>query len=467
MPNRPSSLAVLRSVAVASGIAALVLGSLLLGACAGGSATQAASGPIGTDAPAKADAPIEENDTVPSTTVNPPTAGVRTGSEVLAGEGFSALAGKRVGLIANRVSVVGDTHLIDLLIAAPEVELVAAFAPEHGIRGIADAGELFVDEVDPETGLPIYSLYGANRAPTAEVLADIDILLFDLQDVGTRFYTYISTMGLAMQAAAANGTAFWVLDRPNPLGGTASAGFVRRPELESFVAQYPIPSVHGLTIGELALAIHGERWLADIEDLDLRVIELDGWSRNMRWPETGQRWISPSPGLPSFESALSYAGTVLFEASSISYGTGTRHPFSTVGAPWADPDLLAADLNGRNLPGVEFEPIAYAPRVIEGLATSPKLEGVAVRGVRYVLTDHRVFDPHRTGIHVLDAFRRQAAEKGITDLIDRPDFLDILSGSPALREGLLVGLAPDDIVEQWRSENAEFDALRQPYLLYD
>src|SRR5262245_2201020 len=233
-----------------------------------------------------------------------PTQPIATGAEVLEASGFAALAGKRVGLITNHTGLVRGEHLADLLHKAPNVKLTAIFAPEHGFRGTAEAGAKVRDNVDAKTGVPVFSLYGASRKPTPQMLRNVDVLVFDIQDVGARFYTYIATMGLAMQAAAAARIPFLVLDRPNPLGGDYVSGFVLEPALRSFVGQYPIPIVHGLTVGELARMIQGEKWLEGLDTLELSLVQMRGWRRSMRWPQTGRTWVATSPNIPTFEAAL-------------------------------------------------------------------------------------------------------------------------------------------------------------------
>ena len=243
---------------------------------------------------------------------------VLSGAQMLVKTGFEDIQGNNVGLIVNHTSRVGQDHLIDVLSASEEVNLVALFGPEHGIRWDEDAGAKIEDGIDDATGVPVFSLYGANRRPTPEMLDGVDALVFDMQDVGVRFYTFISTMGLSMQSAAEAGIPFIVLDRPNQLGGTEIEGLVLDTTYTSFVGQYPIPVRYGLTMGELALIIKGEQWVPGLENLDLQVVKLSGWSRSMLWPDTNLDWIPTSPNLPTFESALMYPGTCYFEATTAS-----------------------------------------------------------------------------------------------------------------------------------------------------
>ena len=359
--------------------------------------------------------------------------------------------------------MVGDDNLIALLDAAPDVELAAIFAPEHGLRGVGGAGELLDDEIDGRTGVTVFSLYGDTFRPTPEMLDGIDALLYDLQDVGTRFYTYIATMGFAMEAAAEAGIPFVVLDRPVVSGGELTGGFVLVDEQRSFVGPYEIPAAYGMTAGELASMLIGEGWLD--ADPELRIVGLEGWDRSMRWDDTELRWVPPSPGLPTVDSALAYPGTVFLEATTISFGGGTEFPFSMAGAPWLDGPELAADLNGRGLPGVVFESVEFTPRPIPGRTRSPRLEGEALGGVRIVIVDERSFLPVATGIHLLEALVRRGEAAG-EEVIDRPEWVDLLSGTTRLRELLDAGTPAADIVAAWADEVAAFDELRRPYLRY-
>lgn len=396
-----------------------------------------------------------------------PSASLQTGAQVMAARGFDALDGQRVGLIVNHTARVDTAHLIDRIDRASNVEIGALFGPEHGLRGTADAGENVEDGVDDRTGAPVYSLYGTNRQPTAEQLDELDALVFDIQDVGARFYTYISTMGLAMQAAAENDVPFIVLDRPNPLGGDYVSGFVREPEQESFVGQYPIPIAHGMTVGELAQMIQGEAMLPGLEALDLRVVDLTGWERSMRWPATGRTWTPPSPNLPTFETALVYPGACFFEATSASAGRGTQQPFLQLAAPWPETagQALADTLNARGLPGVQFEATTFTPRSIPNMASSPRLEGTTLHGIRYRITDANAFQPVEAGVHVLHAFYQQAEARGDT-LIARPDWLARLAGTPRLEAMLVDGAQPAAMIQAWADEVRAFRTRRQPYLLY-
>lgn len=399
----------------------------------------------------------------PGAAYTPP---VKTGAAVLAERGFDLLDGKRVGLVVNHTARIDTMHLIDLVDAAPNVELAALFGPEHGLRGTADAGEKVADGRDERTGAPVYSLYGETRKPTPDMLHGLDALVFDIQDIGARFYTYISTMGLAMQAAAEQGVSFVVLDRPNPLGGNYVSGFVLEPEHTSFVGQYPIPMVHGMTVGELARMIRDESMMEGLGGLDLHVVEMEGWRRDMLWPDTGLPWIAPSPNIPDFETALVYPGPVLFEATSASEGRGARRPFVQVGAPWLDGQAAADSLNAQGLAGVRFEAIAFTPESIPGMASHPKLQGQPLEGIRYVLTDERAFRPVETGMYVLDVFQRQAVSEAPEELVSRPAGMARLAGTQRLLNMLKQEAPPETVIASWEQEVLAFRELRAAALLY-
>jgi len=390
---------------------------------------------------------------------------IMTGDELLAAARFQPIAGKRVGLISNHTARVGEVHLADLLSQAPNVKLTAIFAPEHGFRGSAEAGAKLADGIDPQTGVPIYSLYGASREPSPSVLRNIDVMVFDIQDVGARFYTYISTMGLAMRAAARAAIPFVVLDRPNPLGGEYVSGFVLEPQLRSFVGQYPIPIVHGLTVGELAQMIRGEKWLDGLERLELTVVKMQGWQRTMRWPQLERAWVATSPNIPTFESALVYPGMGLVGETVVSEGRGTPAPFCLFGAPWLDGARLAASLNALDLHGVRFEATSFTPQSIPHVATRPRFVGKTIGGTRLVITDVARFEPLEVGIHVLSLLAAEARSRRIR-LFENPAFFRAIAGTRRLQRMLASGSSGADIIASWQGELAQFKAERARYLLY-
>lgn len=392
---------------------------------------------------------------------------VVVGGEVLAKAGFARLAGKRVGLVTNHTGLANGVHLVDLMARAKGVTLAAIYAPEHGFRGTAEAGAKVRDGVDPKTGVPVFSLYGATRKPTPRMLAGVDVLVFDIQDIGARFYTYISTMGLAMEAAAEARIPFVVLDRPNPLGGDYVSGFVLEPALKSFVGQYPIPIVHGMTVGELARMIQGERWMAGLDRLLLDVIRTTGWQRAMRFDRTGREWVATSPNIPTFESALVYPGIgVIGESGLVNEGRGTPTPFSLFGAPWLDATRIARRLDQAGLPGVRFEAARYTPRAIPQVASDPRFEGEAINGVRLVVTDSARVTPLEIGMHAMALVVADARAKGQKRLFRNLAMFHSISGTKRLHRMLTDGREGADIVAAWQREIDAFRTRRKRYLLY-
>jgi uncharacterized protein YbbC (DUF1343 family) len=400
------------------------------------------------------------------TTIQPDVPPVSIGALVLADNGFEALHGKRVGLITNHTSMIGEHHLADLLHSDQNTDLVALFAPEHGIRGTADAGAMIGMETDKGTGLPVFSLHGETYKPTPGMLKGLDILVFDMQDVGTRFYTYINTMGLAMQAAAEEGIEFMVLDRPNPIGGKLIEGFVLEPDHTSFIGMYEIPVTHGMTIGEISLMIKGVPLLDGLDDLDLKVIKMQGWNRQMLWPETGLKWIPPSPNIPDFETAVIYPGACFFGSIAANEGRGTLEPFILVGTLWGDSDALARELNERALSGLRFEPVSYTPRSIPGMSTNPRLLGQTVHGIRHIVTDFQAVRPVEAGVHTMHTFYHQAPDSLKSGFFIEAPMLRI-SGTSKMYRMIEQGFTPGEIVDSWQDDVDYFHKLRKAYLLYD
>jgi uncharacterized protein YbbC (DUF1343 family) len=334
-----------------------------------------------TDSPATASAPGVES--------------VLTGIDVLEKQHFKPLAGRRVGLITNHTGRNRNgKSTAQLLQEAPNMKLVALFSPEHGFAGKLDSAKI-TDMQDQQTGLTVYSLYGDTRRPTAAMLKEIDTLVFDIQDIGARFYTYISTMGEAMQAAAEHRKRFVVLDRPNPIGGVDVAGPMLDEGRESFVAFHRLPVRHGMTVGELARFFKQELKL----NLDLEVTACEGWSRKDAWDATGLVWVNPSPNMRSLTQAWLYPGVGLLETTNVSVGRGTDTPFEVIGAPWLDGRRLADDLRRRSIRGASFVPIEFTP-------ASSKFAGQKCGGVNIIITDWRQFEPLRTGFEIAAALRR-------------------------------------------------------------
>lgn len=385
----------------------------------------------------------------------PVAAEVLPGVDVLFRDSVHLVRGRRVGLITNPTGMDrSGRSTIDRLHEHPEVELVTLFAPEHGLRAAEGEGRFIEDSIDPATGLPVVSLYaGSKRAPSPDDLAALDVVIFDMQDVGARYYTYVYSMALAMEAAGGAGVPFVVLDRPNPIGD-AVHGNVLDPAFATFVGLYPVPMRHGLTAGELARLFRGEFGI----EVDLTVVPVAGWDPSREFDATGLPWVAPSPNMPDPTSALHYPGTCLFEGTNLSVGRGTDRPFQQVGAPWLDGEALAAALGALGLPGVRFEPVTFTPRG----ATDGKWDGEAVSGVRFVATDPARYDPTRAAVAVLVQARAQAGEWWEWNAAH----FDRLAGTDALRIGIEAGEGPEDLTAAWSEQRAAFEARAAPYRLY-
>jgi uncharacterized protein YbbC (DUF1343 family) len=332
---------------------------------------------------------------------------------------------------------------------APGVSLVGLFSPEHGLAGSLDQAHIG-DGQDAATGVKVWSLYGPTRKPTRESLQGVDVLVFDIQDIGTRFYTYISTLALAMEAAAELGLEFMVLDRPNPIGGVDVGGPVLDAGRESFVACHTLPVRHGMTVGELATLLRTERTPA----LNLTVIRLEGWKRSDRFDATGLLWVNPSPNMRSLTEAMLYPGIGLLETTNLSVGRGTDTPFEIIGAPWIDGRRLAAALNQMSVPGTRFVPRRFTP-------TSSKFEGEPCEGVNIVITDWSRFDPLQTGLAVAHLLHRLYPGKWDVAAYDK-----LLLDEPTWR-AVCDGKAPAEIMAGYADELAEFQKRRLPCLLYE
>jgi uncharacterized protein YbbC (DUF1343 family)/CubicO group peptidase (beta-lactamase class C family) len=378
----------------------------------------------------------------------PAGAEVLNGVDVLERDGFKELQGLRVGLITNHTGRDrAGRQTIDVLRDAPGVRLTALFSPEHGIRGQAD--EKVSDSVDEKTGLPIYSLYGETRRPKPEQLKNIDALVYDIQDVGARFYTYISTLGYAMEAAAQAHIPFFVLDRPNPIGGVEVAGPVADADKLSFTAYQTIPVQHGMTVGELARLYNEQRKL----NCDLRVVKMENWRRAMWFDATEQVWVNPSPNMRSLTEATLYPGVGLLETTNLSVGRGTDTPFELVGAPWLDGRKLADYLNARGLAGVRFVPVRFTPR-------ASVFKEQECGGVNIVVTDRALFRPVRAGLEIAVALRRLYPQDWKVD-----DYIRLLANADTL-ERVKRGDEPDSIAASWQARLEEFRRARARVLLY-
>jgi uncharacterized protein YbbC (DUF1343 family) len=385
---------------------------------------------------------------------------VTLGSDVLLAS--PALNGLRVGIVCNPASVDHELrHIVDRLAAHPGARLTAIFGPQHGF--FSDVQENMIEtghSRDTGRGVPVYSLYSETREPTADMLQDLDVLVIDLQDVGTRIYTYIYTMAHCLTAARRHGVRVVVCDRPNPIGGTQIEGPMLLPGYESFVGLYSIPMRHGMTIGELA-RLFNDYFAVGAR---LEVVPMQGWQRTMYYDETGLPWVMPSPNMPTLDTAIVYPGTVLFEGTNVSEGRGTTRPFELVGAPWVAAERFAAGLNGRNLPGLRFRPVVFEP-------TFHKHAKQTCGGCQIHIVDRSTFAPVLTAVALTEAFR--TSDPARFQWRDPPyEYervklpFDILAGSSELRTQIEQGRPAEEIARSWEPQIAEFERLRERFLIY-
>lgn len=389
---------------------------------------------------------------------------VQTGLARLAEEGSAFGSLGRVGLLVNATSVDRELrHAIDLLRARRDMQVTALFGPEHGVRGDAQDMIGVDNSVDPQTGLPVYSLYGhteASLSPTPEMLDGIDTMVFDIQDIGSRYYTFVWTMVLAMRACAKAGKRFVVLDRPNPITGVHIEGAAIEPGFESFVGLVSCPNRHGMTAGEIA------RWRHAVENLDLElvVIAMRGWERDMYFEHTGLPWVLPSPNMPTVDTALVYPGMCLVEGTELSEARGTTKPFELAGAPWIDGHRLARDMEAMDLPGVKLRPVVFTP-------TFHKHAFEPCGGVQLHVTNADLFRPYRTGVAFLKACHDQNPERfrwreKAYEFVDAIPAIDLLCGTDKIRKGIEDGASLDDLTARWPRDEGAFAEEREPFLLY-
>ncbi len=387
---------------------------------------------------------------------------VKPGDQVFVDKYLNLIDGKRVGLITNQSGELPDgQHIADVLSRTPGVKLVALFGPEHGIRGNAPDGGTVSNSFDAKTGVTVYSLYGKTVKPTPAMLKGIDVLIYDIQDVGTRFYTFISTLDLCLEAAAENQIKFIVLDRPDMLKPDLVDGPVLVDSLRSFVGIQPITSVYGMTPGEFATMINDAGMLKGGVKADLTVIKMDNYRRKMWYDETGMKWTTPSPNLPDMESVEVYPGNVLFEGTNVSEGRGTDHPFEIIGAPFIDSGRLVALLVQQHLSGVEFEPIDFTPHPFPW-ATDPKYNGQLCHGVKIAVTDRDSFKPVEMGVFLIWAIHNLYPE----EFKFHDKGFDRLAGTPGIRLSLEAGKTPQQIIGSWQEGERKFERLREKFLLY-
>jgi uncharacterized protein YbbC (DUF1343 family) len=385
---------------------------------------------------------------------------VQPGLDILLSQQLEVVAGPRIGLIASPGSVDATlTSSTERLRAVPEIKLAALFGPEHGVRGSAQAGDPVSTTIDPISGVPVYSLYGETKKPTPDMLQGVDVLIYDLQDGGVRFYTYLSTLIYVLEAGAEQGVPVLVLDRPNPITGCRLEGPMLNPAYTSFVGTAPVPMRHAMTAGELALMCNTVLNIG----CDLTVIRVEGWRREMWFDQTGLPFVPPSPNLPTLDSLIVYPGTCLVEGTNLSEGRGTTRPFEYIGAPWIDGETLAHHLNALDLPGVRFRTAYFVP-------TLSKFQGELCAGVQLHVLNRDPFRPIETALYLLQQVLVDYPEEfawrlPYSDGGHRP--IDLLTGGSQVREHLTAGRPVSDLIASWQQDLREFDDLREPYLLYD
>jgi uncharacterized protein YbbC (DUF1343 family) len=384
------------------------------------------------------------------------------GADLLFTKYFKYIKGKRLGVVTNSTGILSDgRHLVDALYGNKEVKIAALFGPEHGIR--ADTTGSVDNSIDPVTGIPVFSLYGKTYKPTPEMMNNIDVMIFDIQDVGARFYTFISTLGFVMEAASEKGIPMIVLDRPNPIRGIYVDGPVALDSMESFVAYAPIPTAYGMTIGELALLYNQEGWLHNGKKCDLIVAKMEGWERNMWYDQTGLKWIKPSPNMSSLSTAIVYPGTCFFEGTNVSEGRGTDKPFEYIGAPWLNAVKTAKDLNQFNLGGVKFEPIETTPVLTPNNAAKPKYFNQKCNDIYIKVTDRNIFKTLESALYLLWEIKKSNPD----NFKWREKAFDRLCGTPEVRLMLDQGKTPEEIITAWQKDLDNFKKIRSKYLLYN
>jgi uncharacterized protein YbbC (DUF1343 family) len=388
---------------------------------------------------------------------------IRTGADILISDSLHLLEGKSIGLVTNHTGLLSDgRHLADILSADERFRLAALFGPEHGVRGDAQAGEKIASGIDSATGLPVYSLYGQDRKPTPAMLKGIDLLIFDIQDVGARFYTYISTLFYILQAGAEQNIPVMVLDRPNPINGIYVDGPVRKEALSSFVGIAPIPVTHGMTVGELAEMFSGEGWLKTKGKVNLTVMKMEGWDRTKYFDDYDMEWIKPSPNIPDFETALVYPGTCFIEGVNVSEGRGTMNPFLKIGAPFINPAELIRKLKEYGTDELTLEVVEFTPEAIAGMSENPKFKDQKCSGILIGVRNREEFKSVQFGIKLVSAL--YALYPGYIDF--RRSF-DLLAGDTSIQESIVKGKSPGEITASYKKELDAFLQIRSKYLLYN
>jgi len=387
---------------------------------------------------------------------------VVSGADVLLSREIKLIEGKRVGIITNHTAILSDgSHLVDALVKIPNVKIISLFGPEHGVRGDAAAGEHINSGVDEKTNIPVISLYGEHHKATKEMLKDIDVLIFDIQDVGARFYTYISTLFYGIQSAAENNIPIIVLDRPNPIGGIKVDGPVLDMKHTSFVGIAPIPIMHGMTVGELAKYFVGEKLVGDFKDVKLTVVKMENWKRSMYFDECKLPWLNPSPNIPGLNTAIVYPGTCLIEATNVSEGRGTYDPFLTIGAPFINSEELIKELRGFDIKGISLSEANFTPDSIPNMVNNPKQRGKHCYGIKITVTEREKFEPVKFGFILLYSLKKLY---GDFELREKSFYR--LAGKTEAYTQLTSLEKPEKIFKSWESELKEFLTIRSKYLLY-
>ncbi|HPN37712.1 MAG TPA: DUF1343 domain-containing protein [Melioribacteraceae bacterium] len=399
-----------------------------------------------------------------SCAVNENLSEVKCGADILLKDRLNILEGKNIGIVTNHTAILKNgTHLVDTLSGIKNFKILALFGPEHGIRGDAPDGHSITDGKDPKTGIPVYSLYGKINKPTKEMLKDINLLIFDIQDIGARFYTFISTLFYTLQAGAENNIPVIVLDRPNPIGGINVSGNITEKNYLSFVGIAPIPIQHGLTIGELANFFNQEGLLGKDLKADLQIIKIENWNRKDLFSDTDLKWINPSPNMVNLDAAMVYPGLCLLEGTNISEGRGTDKPFLTFGAPYINNKELIQNLEKYKFEGIKFLPVEYTPVDIPNMASNPKYKDNKCFGIQLAIDKSKNFDAVKLGITIIYEVNKLYPEK----FEFRKKSIDRLYGSSILEEYIRSGKSLDDIFSTWSPELENFTKNRNKYLLYN
>lgn len=388
---------------------------------------------------------------------------IMTGADVLISEKLTFLSGKKIGIVTNHTALLSDgNHLVDALVSKSDFKITALFGPEHGIRGNVQAGETVNSGFDVKTGVKVHSLYGNTKKPTREMLSNVDLLIFDIQDVGARFYTYISTLFYVIESANENNIPLIVLDRPNPIGGFAIDGPIRKEGLESFVGIAPIPVIHSMTVGELANYFIGEGLIKVKQGFSLEILRIKNWNRNSLVTDYNSDWIPPSPNLPFKESAIVYPGTCLIEGTNVSEGRGTLNPFLTIGAPFINSQELINELSVLGHPGLLLSATAFIPMDIDGMSSNPKYKNIRCNGIQISVKSPKDVKPFEFGLNLICALQKLYPDN--FQIKDKS--FDLLIGDKNIRRLIKSGSTPYQILNSYFRELNHFQLIRQKYLLY-